>query len=340
MNAFGAFTPSLGTGLYHIANDSLTSGIKLWTYGMADDSAWSVLSTARHQRYIEIQGGPLGDQSVKLELKGGATRWHEEYWYPTDKELDIHTLLLPHLRLRPIREVPLFGWARKEEVEVWTELVDAFKRKSKIPAAPAVEDNRWAPSGMEDLDAAFQWAVQRAALSEADVWKFHYGSWLAGRGDTARAVSVLLGVQNGLGKVLLARLLKLKGDVAGARKAFASVTEPWLLIHPQVVVERDKVLRSAGMETVTEREAWLAKVDALKDEWVIERKVQLLIDKGEYEKARTLLMGTAFQKVHQTYTRTGLWMQICEKLRVACDPIPTQLGEDRLARFGSYREFE
>jgi len=33
-------------------------------------------------------------------------------------------------------------------------------------------------------------------------------------------------------------------------------------------------------------------------------------------------------------------MQICEKLNIPCSPIPLQLGEDRLANFGAYREYE
>ncbi|HKB44562.1 MAG TPA: hypothetical protein VKC90_09230, partial [Chitinophagaceae bacterium] len=138
----------------------------------------------------------------------------------------------------------------------------------------------------------------------------------------------------------LARLLKLKGDMNGAKKAFEAIEEKWLQIHPQVVVERDKVLRNLGTQTIPEREQWLSKVDALKDEWIIERKVQLLIDKGEIQEAKELLLSTPFQKVHQTYTRTGLWMQICEKLKMPCQPIPLQLGEDKLARFGAYREYE
>ncbi|MDP9041072.1 MAG: DUF5107 domain-containing protein, partial [Bacteroidota bacterium] len=69
VNAFGVYTPSLGIGLYHIADEKIAGGIKLWSYGFGDDSAWSVLSTAKHQPYIEIQGGPLGDQSIKAELQ-------------------------------------------------------------------------------------------------------------------------------------------------------------------------------------------------------------------------------------------------------------------------------
>ena len=95
VNAFGAYTPSFGTGLYHIADEKIASGIKLWSYGRGDDSAWSVLSTAKHQTYLEIQGGPIGDQSIKLELQPKETRWHTEYWIPTDKPLDIYSLKVP-----------------------------------------------------------------------------------------------------------------------------------------------------------------------------------------------------------------------------------------------------
>ncbi len=94
------------------------------------------------------------------------------------------------------------------------------------------------------------------------------------------------------------------------------------------------------MQTIGEREKWLSKVAALKDEWIIERRVQLLIDKGDVVQAKDLLLSTHFQKIHQTYTRTALWMQICEKSGFPCFPVPTQFGEDRLANFGSYREFE
>ena len=52
------------------------------------------------------------------------------------------------------------------------------------------------------------------------------------------------------------------------------------------------------------------------------------------------LLSTHFQKVHQTYTRTGLWEQINEGLGLSPQPVPEQLGEDRLARFGAYREYE
>lgn len=339
VNAFGAFTPSLGTGLYHIADASIASGVKLWSYGMGEDSAWSVLSTSKHQKYIEIQGGPIGDQSIKLEMLPGRSRSHTEYWYPTDQAMDIYSLALPNPVLRPEKNVPLFGWARKEEVQVWTGLQHAYATKAKAPLPPEPEWNIWPPSGMENMDAAFQWAIKGNGKT-APLWLFYYGAWLAGRGERDKAIEILAKSGTGVARALQARLLKLKGDTQGARKAYEGIKERWLQLHPQVVIERDKLLRSLGKETLAEREKWLSEVAALNDEWIIERRIQLLIDKGEYRQAKDLLFNTRFQKVHQTYTRTGLYLQLCERLNLPCGEIPVQLGEDRLATFGAYREYE
>jgi hypothetical protein len=339
-NAFGVFTPSLGTGLYHIADEKIAPGVKLWSYGVGEDSAWSVLSTAKHQKYIEMQGGPISDQSIKLELQANQTIWHVEYWMPSDKPLNIYTLKVPAIALRPLNQVPFFEWARKEEVKIWDDLAKAFKNKNMVPEPPGIQQDLWAPSGMENLDQPFKWAIDKSLGDKKELWKFYYGTWLAGRGKTDESIKILSTSNTGIANALLARLYKLKGDIENAAKAYRSIQEPWLQLHPQVVVERDKVLRALGTATIPEREGWLSKVEALKDEWIIERRVQLLIDKGEYQKAKDLLLSVPFQKVHQTYTRTALWMQLCEKLNIPCMPIPLQLGEDRLARFGSYREFE
>lgn len=340
-NAFGVYTPSFGTGLYHIADEKIAPGIKLWSYGRGDDSAWSVLSTAKHQTYLEMQGGPIGDQSIKLELQPKQTRWHVEYWIPTDKPLDIYSLKVPEVNLRSTKEIPLFQWARANEVKVWQQLVNAYQTKNKLPDPPAIDQNLWAPSGMENLDAAFKWAINHTSYGKADLWKFYYGTWLAGRNEKENAIHILSESSLGIAKALLARVLKLNGNNKEAVTAIESIKEPWLQLHPQVVIERDKILRSIGVKnSIAEREKWLSKVDALKDEWIIERRVQLLIDKDEAQQAKELLLSVPFQKVHQTYTRTGLWKQICEKLNIPFLPVPKQLGEDRLAHFGAYREYE
>ena len=151
-NAFGAFTPSLGSGLYHIADEKIAPGMKLWSYGTGEDRSWALLSTARRQAYIEIQGGPIADQSIKLTMQPNETRSHVEYWIPSDKELDIYQIPLPKTSLRPLDQVPLFQWARQQEVGVWEDLVQAAQG-TKLPGA--ADRRTTGPSGMENMDAAF-----------------------------------------------------------------------------------------------------------------------------------------------------------------------------------------
>jgi hypothetical protein len=275
---------------------------------------------------------------VKLPLQHGEKKFHTEYWFPTDRELNIYEIKMPVNVLRPLSEVPLFGWARPN---VWMALENAYRKKTPVPDPPQTLELNWPPSGMDNLDAAFQWAIAVTQGSNTNLWKFYYGAWLAGRDNTVdNAIPVLQSSNLGEAKVLLARILASKKDMTGARKAIEAVRTLWLQIHPQVIIERDKILRSFGASTLSEREQWLSKVAALTDEWIIERRVQLLIDKGQFQQAKDLLLTTPFQKVHQTYTRTALWMQLCKKLNIECFPIPQQLGEDRLATFGAYREFE
>jgi hypothetical protein len=192
---------------------------------------------------------------------------------------------------------------------------------------------------MEDLDAAFEWAVAKTRDAETERWRLYHGTWLAGCGRKREAIAVLSAVHLGVARALLARLLRIEGDTEGAANALRSIQEPGLQVHPQVVVARDEILRMLGTHTLAEREQWLARVDALRDERVIERRVQLLMDKGEHQTARRLLLSTPFQKIHQRYVRTALWKQLCEGLGEPCPPVPPELGEDQLAPFGAYREF-
>jgi hypothetical protein len=332
-NAFGAFTPSLGIGLYHVAQEAIAPGMKLWSYGVGKDRAWGT--------YAEIQGGPIRDQSTKLELGPRETRWHVEFWIPSDQRLDIHALEIPQVQLRSVSDVPLFEWAREEEVKVWKDLVRAYEASGRPPNPPELDECLWPPSGMEDLGAAFTWATENARDESKERWKVHHGTWLAGRGRKQEASAVLAATRSqGVAKALLARLLTMDGDIEGAAQALGSIQEPWLQLHPQIIVARDEVLRAAGRHTLAEREQWLSRVAAVRDERIRERRVQLLIDQGELHAAKRLLLAASFQKVHQRYVRTGLWSQICDGLNEPRLPIPDELGEDQLVAFGAYREFE
>jgi hypothetical protein len=340
INAFGVYTPSLGTGLYHVADSNIAGGIKLWSYGTGKDTIWSVVSTAKKQPYAEIQGGPIGDQSIKLKMKPGETRWHTEYWIPSDRDLNLYSLKTPVVKLHPVNDIPLFGWSRKHEVDIWLKLQEAYLLKSELPQPPATTECLWAPSGMEDLDEAFKWAVNSTLGKENELWKFYYGVWLAGRNRPEEAIKILSDTNLGLSKMVLSRVLTIKGNKDKALETILNIQEQWLQIHPQVVIERDKLLRNTKDKSIAMREKWLSMVDALDDEWVIERRVQLLIDKGEIQAAKELLLETPFQFVHQIYARTALWKQICEQLNEPFLPVPVRLGEDNLAAFGAYREFE
>lgn len=341
VNAFGAFTPSLGIGLYHVASPESAPGIKLWSYGIQEDKEWAMLSTPKRQPYVEIQGGPIRDQSIKLELQSGEKRNHTEYWIPTDKPLDLYSLKVPVNELRSIDEIPLFEWARPAEYAFWKNLQNAYIRQETVPEAIDPEIGLWAPSGMENLDNAFIWATNSSTGKSKIYWEYHYGTWLAGRGRIDEAIKQLEKANHDLAKALLARLYAQKNNYEKARDVYASIPkDSWLCLHPQVVIERDKVLRKFGNSTLEERAFWLSLVDASADEWIAERKIQWLIDNKEFKKAKDLLLSTPFQKVHQTYTRTGLWEQICKGMHIKNKEVPMQLGEDRLARFGAYREYE
>jgi hypothetical protein len=340
IHVFGAFTPSLGSGLFHLSGGSSSLGIKLWSYGTGRDSTWAILSTARAEPYIEIQSGPVTDQSIRAELNPLETLVRTEFWYPVNQIPDIYVLTEPSPKMRDVSEIPLFSWARAETVNPWLDLEEAFKAKTPAPDPPVPENCCWAPSGMDQLDPAFNWIIRNSDEETADIWRFYYGSWKAGNGDTIQAIKILEECKYGLAMVLLARIYGVEGEFDKAAAILRSVKETWISLHPQVVVERDLILEKAGKQTLGERAYWLGRVSASDDEWIIERRVSWLIGSGKIEEARNLLLSKKFQKVHQDYSRTALWFKICDLLNEPRYPIPESLGEDRLAVFGAYREFD
>src|SRR5256885_10911061 len=47
------------------------------------------------------------------------------------------------------------------------------------------------PSGMEHMDAPFEWAIKTTTGDTTERWRFHYGAWLAGTGKKKEAIEVL-----------------------------------------------------------------------------------------------------------------------------------------------------
>jgi hypothetical protein len=339
--AFGVFTPSLRAGLYHVADTLQMPGIKLWTDGIGRDEAWVSQYTLDGTQCLEIQAGPLIDQSVKGWLEPGELRHHTEFWIPSDTRRHIRNITLPDTQLRPAEEVPRFSWARDADVSLWLRLIAAWKSGEihNIPRAPDLDCNRWAPSGMTELGDTLSWAVSSTDASERDKWLFQRGTWLAGRGETSAALKILMQSADDRARALSGRLwLDYKHDARAAAECFRAIESQAIALHPQVVIERDKALAVVGKETTEERKLWLDAVSALDDEWLAERRASLFIDSGDAQGAFDLLRTTRFQLVHQRYERTRLWRQVESMLGLEPAANPSWLGEDDLAEFGAYRE--
>ena len=339
--AFGAFTPSLSAGLYHVADLSQVPGIKLWSDGTGRDEAWVAQYTLNGEQCLEIQGGPLVDQSVKSVLQPGQLRHHTEFWVPSATRRDIREIPLPRPALRAVDEIPLFDWATSEDVGFWLSLTSASKSAlvHQIPTAPGVDSNRWAISGITDLGDALSWAALSTKESERDRWLFQLGAWLAARGETGSALEALAQSHDDRARALAGRLWVAQGtDTRAAAECFRAIESEAISLHPQIVIERDKALAALGPETLGERTRWLDAVAALDDEWLAERRASLFIDAGDSQAALNVLRNTRFQLVHQRYERTRLWRQAEANLGLEPVDYPAWLGEDDLAEFGAYRE--
>lgn len=185
---FGAFTPSLGCGLYHIASREQAPGMKLWVYGTGKHEHWSHAISLNREAYAEIQAGPLVDQSVKAMLLPGHSRTHTEFWRPAASPLDIRKLAVPAPELPSEQQIPLFGWSPRDKSAIWLELLDAYRRQitDAIPEPPDMTANNWPPSGMDELGDALRWTVgvygndsRREGEERGALWRYQLGLWLA-----------------------------------------------------------------------------------------------------------------------------------------------------------------
>jgi hypothetical protein len=341
--AFGAYTPSLGHGLYHLADPRLAPGIKLWTYGVGAHEAWARVGSLSGESYVEIQAGPIRDQSIKEHLLPRQRRFHLEFWLPSAAPLELRALELPQPRLCPLEDLPLFGWPPREEARFWLSVITAWEKQliQQLPGPPAIDLNWWAPSGMEQLGEALRWAVSAGPVQQRGAWLFQLGAWRAARNQVEGALAALAASDDDRARALAARIRwRAQGDARAAVQCLRSIGHPAIALHPQVMVERDLALAALGPETLAERESWLARLANCADEWLLERRAAWLIDAGRFQEARSLLEQASFQLVHQRYERTRLWRRACRALGLPEAAAPASLGEDNLADFGAYREFQ
>ena len=331
--AFGVFTPSLGSGLYHIADPKMAPGIKLWSYGMGDHRRWSHVSTLSCECYLEIQGGPIADQSMKCELKPGEELCFQEFWIPTSTPLDIHRIELPNPKLLPVTDMPLFSWPLVPYIQAWRQLI----AESHTDMHQQAWSDNWAPSGMDDLGPALERLYAREETALRSFCAFQLGAWFAGRDAVDHALFWLARSTDDRAFALAARLHRFcRKDATTAVRWFGFIRSEPFALHPQVVVERDLALAMIGATTLHERQTWLDRVVASSDESIVERRAQLAFDQGRPQEALKYLMSQPFQLVHQRYVRSDLLRSIVGSGAV----IPESLGEDDLARWGAYREYQ
>ncbi|MFC5649913.1 DUF5107 domain-containing protein [Paenibacillus solisilvae] len=339
-NAFGMFTPSLGSGLYHIADQAETPGIKLWLYGIGEHEKWAHLTAAQKESYVEIQAGPLLEQADNKKLQPGARHVHTEFWLPSTEPLNIRELGLPNPQLVDIELIPMFDWVPRSNSASWIQLVDAFQRGTldRVPIPPDAEDCCWPPSGIELLGEALQWAAEQHGDKNKPLWSYYLGVWLAGKGRFDESIPILQTAGLDGSYALLGRLLRvIKQDFEASREAFNRISSTAWSLHPQVFIERDITLAHYGSAAYDEREQWFERVESLQEDGLVERKASFLFDKGAIHEAKTILDHHHFENVHQRYERSRLWNQITESLDCAEAPIPGHLGEDDLAAYGAYR---
>ena len=340
-HSFGVFTPSVGIGLYHTAHLAEAPGIKLWSYGSGRDKDWSLLSCLKKESYLEIQGGPLADQSILSTLKPNSHHLHTEFWMPSDKPLDISRLNTPNPVLRSPEEIPLFPFLESRQLRPWLHLIASFEKDDvlSVGPAPSAHEGNWPPSGLVKLGEALDWITHEGS-GETSEWQYFFGIWLAGTGNEKAAIEMLQKADTDMANAILGRLYYQKKSFQLSRKAFEKIQNLAVLRHPQIVFERDKTLEALGPDTVEIRNYWLEELNGLEDEWIVERRIALLLAIGQFKEARSLFEQTAFQKIHQRYERSKLWQQIASHFNLDNDVEKADAGEDNLAAFGAYRSFD
>lgn len=339
-NTFGAYTPSLGCGLYHMADRTEMPGMKLWVYGMGKDEKWAHVSGIGKQSYLEIQAGPIKDQSITHNLVPEERHLHTEFWIPSDTPLDIRSLHITLPKFISDADIPLFDWVDRPKTSVWLQLLNAYQAQDSdaLPLPPEWFNNQWPPSGMEQLGSAIQWARSLSRKEHQELWRYYLSVWYAGCGNKELALSTLKDVHTDWAHILEARLLRCwYHNYEAAAKSLSSIQSLAVAHHPQVVIERDIILSGMKDRFLSERGSWLEHVNSLEDDGLIERMVYYLLDTGKAQEAKELLEMKEFELVHQRYERTQLWQMIQDALGGQKGTLPENLGEDDLAEFGAYR---
>lgn len=305
---FGAFHHDLGFGLMHLAEPQLLPGKKVWTYGHGRYCSWASATTSGGLAYAEIESGPLLDQSEKATFRAGTERRFEECWIPVHSRDDCAAVARPQLNLPPMAD-PWLGWKHSAWQCEWEEFRAGVGPRPSSCVPPGLE--------LEEALRRDRNAAEPLAL------------WLAFR---ARPDEALRFVENdsspGAQRIAGLILWKARGEFARA----VPHLEAGPLTDPVAVVELDELYAELGMND--RRAALLSGAPAHR--LVTERRASLALAVGNPAECIQLLAAASWPREHQRYVRTELWKAAHAALGQPGAPVPAELGEDNLARFGAY----
>jgi len=315
---FGAFQHRYGHGLMHLADPAVVPGMKLWTFGKEGTEEWAHLLSDDNRGYAEVQSGAFKTQEEFGNMKPGESAYFIEFWRGAASVKDYHDAPLPHPHLSapPPR---WFGMEHIPEAQVWLHLLAAHRENapSRIPLYdPAGTD--WPPTGLE-LEAALRWAAEHRKS-----YRTALGTWLAARGDYKSACAALDETADPFGKRVRGLMAwRYERDLKSARKYFeqAAFTEPGFQL------DYDALLAHLGCHA--DRAAVLAKFER-KDYRVLEREADLLVATGKPQDALKILSGNKWPRQHERFIRSDIWRRARAAVGEAADPVPEDLGEDKL----------
>ncbi len=305
---FGAFHHDLGFGLMHLADPKKLPGKKVWTYGYGRHRHWSQASTAGGLAYLEIESGPLFDQSEKPLFKSGQERHYEEFWIPVHSRAACDDIAWPELQLPPMTDAWI-GWQHSAWQSEWEKF-----RTGVGPLPSSI-----VPTGLE-LESAL-----RSAKNAAEPLAL----WLAFRQRADEALELVIKNPSPTAQ-RVAGLILWKGQQQPAQAVAHLEAGP--LHDPVAVAELDELYEELKM--TAPRAALLAR--APDHRLVIERRAALALATGDAAECLNLLTQTPWPREHQHYVRSDLWKAAKTALGEADLTPPDALNEDILARFGAY----
>jgi hypothetical protein len=299
---FGVYHHDLGLGLMHVADPAPLPGKKVWTYGHGKHRVWANATTEGGLSYLEIESGPLLDQSEKPLFPAGSERRYEEFWVPV------------HSREACDRADPGLGWRHSRWQTGWEQFRGG---EGPLPASTV-------PTGI-DLEPSLRGELARGNPNAAEPLAL----WLAFH-DRPREALALVENHPQPAPQRIAGLILWKG-LKDPANALAHL-EAGPLDDPVAVVELDAVYAELGLRA--KRMALLERAPAHR--LITERRADLALALGKPGDTLRLLSTTAWPREHQRYVRTDLWKAAKAALGEPAAEIPDRLNEDHLARFGAY----